>query len=81
MAQRSTAEAIELLAGAVEITAPSILATTAGSLETRPWSPASRAIILSQMWRSQHAASLQRKQRRPQELAKAPKVPNRLARM
>jgi hypothetical protein len=48
----------------VEIIAPSILATTAGSLETRPWSPASRAITLGQMWRSRHAASLRRKQHR-----------------
>jgi hypothetical protein len=81
MGQRSTAEAIELLAGAVEITAPSILVTTAGSLETRPRSPVSHAIILGWMWRSRHAASLQRKQRRFQEPAKAPKVPSRLARM
>jgi hypothetical protein len=80
MVQRSTAEAIELLAGAVKIIAPCILATTAGSLETRPKSPASRAIILGQMWWSRHAASLQHKQRRLQELAKAPKVPSRLAR-
>jgi hypothetical protein len=80
MAQQSTAEAIELLAGAVEIIAPIILATTAGSLETRPRSPASCAITLDRMWRSRHAASLRRKQRRLQELAKAPKVPSRLAR-
>jgi hypothetical protein len=80
MAQWSTAKAIELLAGAVEITAPSILATTAGSLETRPRSPASHAIILGRMWRSRHTASLQRKPRRLQEPAKAPKVPSRLAR-
>jgi hypothetical protein len=58
MAQRSTAEAIELLAGAVEITTPSILATIAGSLETRPRSPASHAIILGRMWRSRHTTSL-----------------------
>jgi hypothetical protein len=37
MAQRSTAGATELLAKAVEITAPSTLATTTGSLETRLW--------------------------------------------
>jgi hypothetical protein len=61
MPQQSTIEAIELLAGAVEITAPSILATTTGRFETRPWSPASHAIILGRMWWSRHAASLQRK--------------------
>jgi hypothetical protein len=80
MAQRSTAKAIELLAGAVEIIAPSILATTAGSLETRPRSPASCAITLGRMWQSRHAASLRRKQRRLLEPAKALKVPGRLAR-
>jgi hypothetical protein len=80
MAQRSTAEVIELLAGAVEIIAPSILATIADSLETRLRSPASHAITLGQMWQSRHAASPQHKQRRLQELAKAPKVPSRLAR-
>jgi hypothetical protein len=80
MAQRSTAEAIKPQAGAVEITAPSILATTASSLETRPRSLAIRAITLGQMWRSRHMASLQRKQCRLQEPAKAPKVPSRLAR-
>jgi hypothetical protein len=77
MAQRSTARVIELLAGAVEIIAPSILATTAGSLETRPWSPANRAITLGQMWRSRHAASLRRQLQEP---SKAPKVTSRLAR-
>jgi hypothetical protein len=80
MAQWSTAEAIELLAGAVEIIAPSFLATTVGSLETRPQSPASRTITLGRMWRRRHAASLRRKQRRLQEPAKAPKFPSRLAR-
>jgi hypothetical protein len=57
MAQRSTAVAIELLVGAEEITAPSILATTAGSPETWPRLPASHAITLGQMWRSRHVAS------------------------
>jgi hypothetical protein len=32
------------------------------------------------MWRSRHAASLQRKRRQLQEPAKAPKVTSRLAR-
>jgi hypothetical protein len=49
MARWSTAEAIELLARAVETIAPSILATTVGSLEIRLRSPASRAITLGQM--------------------------------
>jgi hypothetical protein len=81
MAQRSTAEAIELLAGAVEIIAPSILAITSGSLKTRPQSTASRAITLGRMWRSRYAASMRCKQCRLQEPAKAPKVPSQLARM
>jgi hypothetical protein len=79
MAQQGTAKAIELLAGAVEITAPSILATTAGSLETRPRSPASRAITLGRMWRSRHTASMRHEKRWLQEPAKAPKAPSRLA--
>jgi hypothetical protein len=77
MARQSTAGAIELLAGAVEIIAPSILATTAGSLETRLRSPANRTITLGQMCRSRHAASLRRQLQEP---AKAPKVTSRLAR-
>jgi hypothetical protein len=63
MARRSTTGATELLAKAVETIAPSILATTAGSPEIWLRSPASRAIILGQMQRSRHAASLQRKWR------------------
>jgi hypothetical protein len=81
MARWSTAEAIEPLARAVETIAPSTLATTAGSLEIRPRSPASRAITLSEMQRSRHAASLQRKRRRLLEPAKVPKVPSQPARM
>jgi hypothetical protein len=81
MARRSTAKAIELLAKAVETIAPSTLATTAGSLEIRLRSPASRAITLGHMRRSRHMASLQRKQRRLQEPAKVPKVTSRPARM
>jgi hypothetical protein len=64
----------------VETIAPSILATTAGSPEIRLRSPASRAITLGQMRWSQHAASLRRKWRRLQELAKVPKDTNRPAR-
>jgi hypothetical protein len=64
MARRSIAGATKLLAKAVETIAPSTLATTAGSPEIRLRSPASRAITLSQMRRSRHAASLQRKRRR-----------------
>jgi hypothetical protein len=74
MAQRSTAEAIELLAKAVETIAPSTLATTAGSPEIRLRSPASRAITLGQTQQSWHAASPHRKRHRLQEPAKAPKA-------
>jgi hypothetical protein len=42
----------------VETTAPSTLATIAGSLEIWLWSPASHAIPLGLMWRSQHATKL-----------------------
>jgi hypothetical protein len=80
MARWSTAEAIELLAKAVETIAPSTLATTAGSPEIWLRSPASRAITLGQTWRSQHAASLQHKRHRLQEPAKAPKDTSRPAR-
>jgi hypothetical protein len=80
MARRSTTGATELLAKAVETIAPSILATTAGSPEIRLQSPASRAITLGQMRQSRHAASLQRKRRRLQEPAKAPKDTSRPAR-
>jgi hypothetical protein len=64
MARRSTAEAIELLAKAVETIAPNTLATIAGSPEIRLRSPASHAITLGQTRRSRHAASLQCKRRR-----------------
>jgi hypothetical protein len=57
MARRSTARAIELLARAVEITAPSTLAITTGSLEIRPRSPASHATLLGRRQRSRHTAS------------------------
>jgi hypothetical protein len=80
MARRNTAEAIELLARAVETIAPSTLATTAGILEIWLRSPASRAITLGQMRRSRHAASLQRQRRWLQEPAKVPKDTNRSAR-
>jgi hypothetical protein len=46
MARWSIAGATELLAKAVEITAPSTLATTTGSLETRLRSPASCVTLL-----------------------------------
>jgi hypothetical protein len=48
----------------VETIAPTTLATTAGNPEIRLQSPASHAILLGRMQRSQHAASLRRKQRR-----------------
>jgi hypothetical protein len=80
MARRSTAGATELLAKAVETIAPSILATTASSPEIRLWSPASCAITLGQTRRNRRAASLQRKWRRLQEPAKAPKGTSRPAR-
>jgi hypothetical protein len=79
MAQRSTAIAIELLAKAVEITTPSTLATTTGSLETWPRSPASRVTLLGRMWWSRRAASLQRQPSRLREPAKALKVISWLA--
>jgi hypothetical protein len=79
MARWSTAEAIKLLAKAVETIAPSTLATTAGSPEIRLRSPASRAITLGQTRRSRRAASLQRKWHRLQEPAKAPKDTSRPA--
>jgi hypothetical protein len=80
MVWRSTAGATELPAKAMETIAPIILATTASSPKIRLRSPASRAIPLSQMQRSRHAASLWRKWRRLQEPVKAPKVTSRPAR-
>jgi hypothetical protein len=65
----------------VETTAPSILATTAGNPEIRLRSPASRAILLGQMQRSWHAASLWRMPRQLNEPAKALKVISRPALM
>jgi hypothetical protein len=79
MARRSTAGATELLAKAVEITAPSPLATTTGSLETQLRSPASRVTFLGQMRWSRCAASLRRQPSRFKELAKALKVISQLA--
>jgi hypothetical protein len=80
MARRSTAGVTELLAKVVETTAPSILATTTGSPEIRPRSPASRVILLRQTQRSRHVASLWHRPRRPKEPAKALKVISQLAR-
>jgi hypothetical protein len=80
MARRSTAGATEHLAKVVETTAPSILATTTGSPEIWPWSPASCIILLGQTQRSWHVASLWRRPRRPKEPAKALKVISQLAR-
>jgi hypothetical protein len=81
MARRSIAGTTELLAEVVETTAPSILATTASNPEIRLRSPASLAILLGQMQRSRHAASLWRKPRWPKEPAKALKVISQLAHM
>jgi hypothetical protein len=80
MAWRSTAGATELLAKAVEITAPSTLATTTGSLEIRPRSPASRVTLLGWTRWSRRAASLRRQLSRLREPAKALKVISQLAR-
>jgi hypothetical protein len=81
MARQSTARATELLARAVEITAPSTLAITTGSLEIRPWSLASRATLLGQRQQSQHAASPRHQTSRLGEPVRALKVINQLARM
>jgi hypothetical protein len=80
MARRSTAGATELLAKAVEITAPSTLATTAGSLEIRLWSPASRVTLLGRMRWSWRTANLRRQPSRLRQPAKALKVTSQLAR-
>jgi hypothetical protein len=64
----------------VETITPNTLATTADNPEIQLRSPASRAILLGQIQRSRHAASLRRKQRRLQESAKALKVISRPAR-
>jgi hypothetical protein len=80
MARQSTAGATELLARAVEIAAPSTLATITGSLEIRPRSPASRATLLGRRQRSWHAASPQHRTSRLGEPVKALKVINQLAR-
>jgi hypothetical protein len=80
MARRSTTGATELQARAVEITAPSTLAITTGSLEIRPRSPACRATLLGRRERSRHAASLWHRTSWLGEPAKALKVISQLAR-
>jgi hypothetical protein len=80
MARRSTAGATELLARAVEITAPSSLVIITGSLEIRPRSPASRATLLGWRQRSRHMASQWHRTSRLGEPAKALKVISQLAR-
>jgi hypothetical protein len=79
MARRSTAGATELLAKAVEITAPSTLATTTDSLEIRLRSPASRVTLLGRTRWSRRVASLRRQLSRLREPAKALKVISQLA--
>jgi hypothetical protein len=64
----------------VETIAPSILATTTGSLEIQLRSPASRVTLLGQMRWSRRAASLRRQPSRLREPAKALKVISQLAR-
>jgi hypothetical protein len=80
MARRSTVRATELLARAVEITAPSTPAITTGNLEIRPRSPASRATLLELRQRSRHAASPRHRTSQLGELVKALKVINQLTR-
>jgi hypothetical protein len=80
MARQSTAGATELLARAVEITTPSTLAITTGSLEIWPRSPASRATLLGQRQRSRHAASPRHRTSWLGEPARTLKVINQLAR-
>jgi hypothetical protein len=80
MARRSTAGATELLTKVVEITAPSTLATTTGSLENRLQSPASRVTFLGRMRWSRRAASLRHQPSRLREPAEALKVISQLAR-
>jgi hypothetical protein len=64
----------------VEITAPSILATTTGGLEIPPRLPASRATLLGRTWWNRRAASLWRWPSRLRELARALKTITQLAR-
>jgi hypothetical protein len=80
MARGSTAGATKLLAKAVEITAPSTLATTTGSLENQLQSPTSRVTFLGRMRWSRRVASLQRQPSRLREPAEALKVISQLAR-
>jgi hypothetical protein len=80
MARRRTAGATELLAKAVEITAPNALATTTDSLEIRLRSPASHVTLLGQMRWSWCVANLRRQLIWLREPAKALKVISQLAR-
>jgi hypothetical protein len=80
MARRSTAGATELPTKAVEITAPSTLATTTGSLEIRLRSPVSRVTLLGQMRWSWCVANPRRQLSRLREPAEALKVISQLAR-
>jgi hypothetical protein len=80
MARWGTAGATELLAKAVEITAPSTLATATGSLEIRLRSPASHVTFLGQMRWSRRVTSLRCQPSRLREPTKAPKVISQLAR-
>jgi hypothetical protein len=65
---------------AVEITAPSTLATTTDSLEIRLQSPASRVTFLGRMRWSRHAASLRRQPNQLREPAEALKAISQLTR-
>jgi hypothetical protein len=80
MARWSTAGATELLAKAVEITAPSTLATTTGSLEIRLWSPASHVTLLGWTRWSRRVANLWRQLSWLSKPAKALKVISQLTR-
>jgi hypothetical protein len=78
MARRSTAEATELLARAVEITTPSTLATTTGSLEIRLRSPASHVTLLGRTRWNRRVASLRRRPSRLRGPAQVLKVISQL---
>jgi hypothetical protein len=80
MAWRSTAGATELLGKAVEITTPSTLATTTGSLETRLRSPASCVTLFGWTRWNRRVASLRRHPSRLREPAQVLKVISQLAR-
>jgi hypothetical protein len=68
------------LAKAVEITAPSTLATTTGSLETWLRSPASHVTLLGRTWWNRRVASLRRRSSQLREPAQVLKVISQLAR-